>query len=196
MTAIKRIFTILILSLAAAGAGSIANAKTTDSKESIRQQLVGTWQLKQTTSNFGTKKEKSSLNETAPVSTAIPKSLVLAADEEFGEITINEAFEKVIHTQTLPINKDAAIGEKKDNGAIVKAFWDNKKLIIEAVASNGVKMTETFEMGANKNQLKVTMKLNDAKKSKAIITRRVYDRAADQSDAESTAEINVSQFLL
>lgn len=196
MTAIRRIFTALILSLAVAATGSVVNAKTTDSKESVRQQLVGTWQLKQTTSNFGTKKEKNNLGEIAPTSTMIPRSLVLAADEEFGEITINEAFEKVIHTQTLPINKDAAIGEKKDSGAIVKAFWDNKKLIIEAVASNGVKMTETFELGANKNQLKVTMKLNDMKKSKAIVTRRVYDRAADQSAEESTAEINVSQFLL
>ena len=199
MTALKKLFVLLITGLILTGTvGSVSAKIINDSKDFIRKQIVGTWQLKQSATGVKSEKIKNSSSQIFLVAPSAPKSLVLAADENFGEITINEWFEKVIHTQTLPINRDNVNGKLQDNGAQVKAFWQNKKLIVEAVAANGTKMTETFELGTNKNQLKVTTKLEDEKISKPIVTRRIYNRAADEpsGSVETNAEINVSQYLL
>ena len=197
MNTIKKAAAFLSLCLALAAAVNSVSAKPfRDGKDENRKQIVGTWQLKQTASNAKVEKIKTDKNEIRLVAPPVPNSLVLAADDNFGEITINEGFEKVIHTQTLPVNNNVAGGNLQDNGRIVKAFWQKKKLIVEALTVGGLKMTQTFELGANKNQLKVTLSLG-GEKSRSVVARRVYNRSSDISGAEETpAEINISQYIL
>ena len=65
--------------------------------ETNQRGIVGVWQLDQAAADKNSKKSNPTLLP-LPIMFA-PESLILAADEDINEITINEGFKEFIHTQ-------------------------------------------------------------------------------------------------
>ncbi len=92
-------------------------------------------------------------------------------------MTINEIFEKFIHPQTLPLGANSVSENTPPNEPMtVKAFWRDKKLVVEITVAQVGKVIGTFET-ANINQLAVTTRIEDKRFAKPLTVRRVYDRS-------------------
>jgi len=157
-----------------------------------QKKIIGVWQLKTIAPN---KKSKQIKPEFFPVPIEFaPESLVLAADEELNEITINEGFTTMINTQTLPTDGTTVTKNVDLIGTVSSsARWSNNKLVVEMAASNGLKMSETFELSPNQKQLIVTVKASGNRTGKITKMRRVYDRAATQTE-DQTAQVGITVY--
>lgn len=150
--------------------------------------IIGTWQIKKSVSEV-----KKGIILPANFS---PETLTLAAENDFSEVTINEGFKEFVQTNTLPT--DGTVISKnifKVGKVLSKASWQGNNLIVEIQTENGDKITESFELSANKKQLFVTIHL--AKKNTKSVSkiRRVYNRIAD-IDEENTAQIGITSYPL
>lgn len=146
--------------------------------------IIGTWQLKKAVS------EKKSFIPTV----FTPESLILATDKDFDEITINEGFKEFIQTNTLPTNGKAITKNIFQVGKVTsKAFWQGKSLIVEIVRENGDKISESFELSANRKQLLVTIQIAQKDSAKALKSRRVYNRVAEVNE-NNTAQIGITVY--
>lgn len=152
--------------------------------------IIGSWQFKKSVSET----KKSSKANILPVVFA-PESLVLAADNNLEEITINEGFKEFIQTNTLPTDGTIITKNIFQVGKVsAKAYWEEKSLFIEVTTANGDKVTEKFELSPNKKQLFVTIKSvekNSAKGSKIV---RVYDRIADVDEENNVAQVGITDY--
>ena len=154
--------------------------------------IVGIWQLNRAASGKVLKQPSASMLS-MPVAFA-PESLILAADEGVAEITINEGFKEFIHTQTLPTDGTAITKHVQSIGQVsAKAFWKNKKLIVEVTNTRGDKMTEIFELSANQKRLNVTLQINEFSSTTTTTIKRVYNRMVETSD-DKTAAIGIMEF--
>jgi hypothetical protein len=186
----KTVLSGLILIFTLISTGTIYAKNLTTSTE--QKGIVGVWQLNQT-ATYKTNKKTKIFPMPVPIAFA-PESLILAADEGVNEITINEGFKEFIHTQTLPTDGTTVVKNVQPIGQIsAKAFWKDKKLIVEVTTSRGDKMTEIFEVTSNQKRLSVTLEINDGVTAKTMKVRRIYNRMADQVE-DSTAEIGISQY--
>ena len=148
--------------------------------------IIGTWQFKKTVSD----KQKESV---IPAVFA-PQSLILAADNESDEITINEGFKEFIQTQTLPTDGTSVTKNIYQIGKVSsKAFWQEKSLVVEIVTANGDKITESFELSSNRKQLFVTVQLAKKSSTKTLKVRRVYNRVAEVNE-NNTAQIGITVY--
>jgi hypothetical protein len=155
--------------------------------------IVGVWQLNRTKAP---KKSKQTNTPLLPVPVLFaPESLVLAADEGDREITINEGFKEFIHTQTFLTDGTVITKKVQSIGDVsAKAYWKNKKLVVEVTTSRGDKMTEIFELSSNQKQLNVTLQINDGGSSaKTLTVRRVYHRMTEQVE-DNTAEVGITGY--
>lgn len=105
-----------------------------------------------------------------------PEKLVLAGSE--NEMTINEFYPDYISTRTyindgLPHFYQA----NSDTEIAVSARQEKNKLLIETVSPRNNLMEETFELFANGNKLKVTVRISDANFQELLTLHRIYDRA-------------------
>jgi hypothetical protein len=174
---------VLIISMAAVNANP---AKASEEQKKI----IGVWQLK------GTDKRAKHLKpEFSPVPVDFaPASLVLAADDEVSEITINEEFDDFVNTQTLPtdgtpVTKNIALIGKVSS----KAYWADKKLVVEILTDKGDKITETFEISPNQKQLIVNLQMSNNRSAKTTKMKRVYNRVAEQS-GDNTAQVGITVY--
>lgn len=152
--------------------------------------IIGTWQFKKTVSDSKIKQVKESF---IPAVFA-PESLVLAAENEVDEITINEGFKEFIQTQTLPTNGTIVSKNIFQLGKVsTKATWQGKTLVIETLTEKGDKITELFELSANKKQLSVTVQLAQKGSAKTLKVRRVYSRVAEINE-DNTAQIGITVY--
>ncbi len=186
---------LILISLLTNSNGAVSGAARRGGNVSARQAIVGTWQINHAASDKLLNRVQFDLRRFPPPVLPAPENLVLATDEAGSEITINEVFEKFIRTQTLPLGENLA-GESAptDQPISVKAFWRDKKLVVEIIAARGGKMVETFE-AANVNQLTVTTRVEDPRLAKPLTVRRVYDRTPNEI-APETAAISVADFPL
>lgn len=146
--------------------------------------IIGTWQLKKISG------EKSSFIPAV----FSPESLILAADNSFDEITINEGFKEFIQTQTLPTDGTTVAKNIFQLGKVSsKAFWKDKTLVVETVTEKGDKITESFELSANKKQLFVTVQLAKKGSAKTLKVRRVFNRVAEVNE-DNTAQIGITVY--
>ncbi|MEK7723104.1 MAG: hypothetical protein AAB336_02035, partial [Acidobacteriota bacterium] len=152
--------------------------------------IIGTWQFKKNVSASNIKQQSFLPTVFAP------QSLVLAADTELNEITINEGFKEFIQTQTLQTNGTRVAKTIYQIGKVsTKAFWKEKKLVVEIEANNGDKITETFELSSNRKQLFVTVQLTQKNSTKNLKVRRVYERVADVNEF-NTAKVGITVYPL
>lgn len=166
------------------------NAKPLSSKEAI----VGVWQLNRPATGKSAKQVVLKNARFAEPFLFAPDSLVLAADEQISEITINEEFKEFIHTQTLPLDGTVITKKIQPTGQVsAKAYWKDKKLVVEITTSTGRKMTETFELSSNQKRLNVTLEVNDSQSAKPVVLRRVYNRMAERVE-DNTADIGISEY--
>ncbi|NJM53180.1 MAG: hypothetical protein HC846_07185 [Blastocatellia bacterium] len=155
-----------------------------------QKEIVGTWQLKKTVSDSKTKQVKESF---IPAVFA-PESLVLAAENEVDEITINEGFKEFIQTQTLPTDGKIVTKNIFQIGKVsTKAIWQGKTLVVETLTEKGDKITESFELSANKKQLFVTLQLAQKGSAKTLKVRRIYSRVAEINEG-NTAQIGITVY--
>ncbi len=157
-----------------------------------QKKIIGVWQLKTTVSD---KKIKQIKPEFFPVPIEYaPESLVLAADEDLNEITINEGFRTMVNTQTLPTDGTTVTKNVDLIGTVSSsARWLNNKLVVEVTASKGYQLTETFELSLNQQQLIVTVKASGNRAGKITKMRRVYDRVAEQTE-DKTAQVGITVY--
>ncbi len=175
---------------------SVSGAPARKERVFARQAIVGVWQINHAASDKMLNQIRFDFRKLPPPVLFAPESLVLAADETGSEITINEIFEKIIHTQTLPLGEKMS-GEDTplDEPIAVKAFWRERKLVVEITAAQVGKVIKTFEP-ANKNQLVVTTRVENKRFAKPLTVRRVYDRMTDESaTATSAADVNIADFF-
>lgn len=176
---------ILIISLIST---NIIKANATENQKKI----IGVWQLKPTASDKNPKKANSEFF-VLPISSA-PESLILAADDDINEITINEGFKTFVNTQTLPTDGTMVTKNVDLIGKISsKAYWVNNKLVVEITTAKGDQMTETFELSPNQKQLIVTLQKTGEKIAKVAKTRRIYNRVAEQIE-DKTAQIGLAAY--
>ncbi|HRH43970.1 MAG TPA: hypothetical protein PKY82_20225 [Pyrinomonadaceae bacterium] len=176
---------ILIISLIST---NVIKATATDNQKKI----IGVWQLKSNTSDKNSKKTNSDFF-VLPISSA-PESLILAADDEINEITINEGFKTFVNTQTLPTDGTIITKNVDLIGKISsKAYWVNNKLVVEITTAKGDQMIETFELSANQKQLIVTLQKSGEKIAKVSKTRRIYNRVAEPIE-DKTAQIGLASY--
>lgn len=150
--------------------------------------IIGTWQIKNNISD--NKKEA-----TIPASFS-PEILILAAETGLDEITINEGFKEFIQTNTLPTNGKSISKNIFQIGKVTsKAFWQGKILVVEIVTEKGDKITESFELSANKNQLFVTVQLKQKETAKVQKVKRVYNRLPEIME-NNTAQIGITNYPL
>lgn len=154
--------------------------------------MTGVWQLKRTI----TEKKSKEIKAGSLAAMTTPESLVLAVEAGNSEITINEGFKEFIQTQTIPTNGNIVKNNIQQIGKVSsKAVWQNGKLLIEVITAQGDKITETFELSANRNQLSVTIQLTESKSAKILKVRRVYQRVAE-IDENNTAEVDIASYPL
>ncbi len=147
--------------------------------DSDQSRIIGFWQLERS------REDRSAFESNAtflalPIKFA-PLTLILAADENISEITINEEFKEFVQTQTL--RTDGTISTKNSQAAglvTAKAYWKNKKLIVETSTASGERLNKTFEVSGDRTRLIVTLKLTAENPAKALIVRRVYNRMNDR----------------
>lgn len=173
------------------------NAETTPKKNNdTPKKIEGVWRLSQTIRDKAVKQLLDKTEQLPPPFLLAPQSLILAADEALGEITINEAFKDVINTQTLPTDGTTVIKQIRPNEQIsFKALWRNNELSIEALTPRGDKFTQIFKFSKDGKQLNVTMRLDDKRFSKSVVLKRIYNKTTEQlpvSD-DSRADLNISQ---
>lgn len=166
---------------------SIVNANPINLTEK-QKGIIGTWQIKKS----GSEAKKGIILS----SNFSPETLTLAAENDFSEITINEGFKEFVQTNTLPT--DGTLISKnifKVGKVLSKASWQGKNLIVEIQTENGDKITETFELSANKKQLFVTIQLAKKNSKSVYKIRSIYNRIADD-DENNTAQIGITTYPL
>ena len=174
---------------------NVVNANPIKKEDETNQRgIVGVWQLDQASADKNSKKSNPTLLP-LPIMFA-PESLILATDEDVREITINEGFKEFIHTQTLPTDGTVVTKNVQPIGQVfAKAYWKDKKLIVEFSTSRGEKMTQVFELSSNQKKLNVTLQFNDSSSDKTLKVKRVYNRLSDKVE-ETTAEFGISELPL
>ena len=178
---------VLISSMTAATANP---SKATEEQKKI----IGVWQLQKNTNGKQSKHIKPEFFP-VPVDFA-PESLILAADDDVTEITINEEFKDFVNTQTLPVDGTAVTKRIQLIGEISsKAHWAGKKLVVEINTSKGEKIIETFEISPNQKQLIVNLQMSNNRSSKVTKMRRVYNRVAEPAE-EKTAQVGITSYPL
>jgi hypothetical protein len=184
---------IVLLSLVVMVSMIAVSANPSKATEEQRK-IIGVWQLQKNTNGKQSKHIKPEFFP-VPVDFA-PESLILAADDEVTEITINEEFKDFVNTQTLPVDGTLVTRNIELIGKVSsKANWVGKKLMVEIVTSNGDKITETFEISANQKQLIVNLQMSGNRNAKVTKTRRVYDRIAEPAE-EKTAQVGITVYPL
>lgn len=180
--AAANIFVIMILILA----GSVfANS-------GVSTGMTGVWQLKRTV----TEKKPKEIKAGFLAAMTTPESLVLAVEEGNNEVTINEGFKEFIQTQTIPTNGNIVRNNIQQIGKVSsKAVWQNGKLFVEVITAQGDKITEIFELSANRKQLNVTIQLTGNNSAEILKVRRVYQRVAEV-DEDNTAEVEIASYPL
>lgn len=154
--------------------------------------IIGTWQFKKSVSET----KKSSKTNILPVVFA-PESLVLAADNNLAEVTINEGFKEFIQTNTLPTDGTSITKNVFQVGKVsAKALWQGKSLLVEVVTEKGDKVTEKFELSSNKKQLFVTVQAVEKNSAKSTKIVRVYDRIAEVEEENNVAQVGITDFPL
>jgi hypothetical protein len=172
----------------------IAVSATPSKATEEQRKIIGVWQLQKNTNGKQSKHIKPEFFP-VPVDFA-PESLILAADDEVTEITINEEFKDFVNTQTLPVDGTLVTKNIELIGKVSsKANWVGKKLMVEIVTSNGDKITETFEISTNQKQLIVNLQMSSNRNAKVTKTRRVYDRIAEPAE-EKTAQVGITVYPL
>ncbi|MEZ5429341.1 MAG: hypothetical protein R2747_24040 [Pyrinomonadaceae bacterium] len=158
--------------------------------------ITGVWQLNPKLSDEAAARFGANVPQLpAPVLFA-PKQLILASDELTNEITINEGFEKIIHTRTLPTDGSSISGSvEMDQNFTARAYWLKGNLVVEYQTPLNGKIVETFEPTDRRNQLKIVLRVEDPRLTQPLVINRVYDRMAVASDAggDQSIEINLSE---
>jgi hypothetical protein len=145
--------------------------------------IIGTWQIK-----------KSAQKQSFIPAVFSPESLILAADGESDEITINEGFKEFIQTQTLPTDGKVVTKNIFQIGKVSsKAFWQGRVLTVEILTEKGDKIIESFELSANKKQLIVTVQLTKKGSAKTVTARRVFNRVAEINE-NNTAQVGITVY--
>lgn len=170
---------------------AIFSAKTSANPINLTEDqkgIIGTWQIKKSSAE-----DKKRIIIPASFS---PETLTLAAANDFSEVTINEGFKEFVQTNTLPTDGTVISRNIFKIGKVLsKAFWQGKTLIVEIQTENGDKITESFELSANKKQLIVTVQLNQKESAKLQKVKRVYNRLPETIE-NNTAQIGITNYPL
>ena len=113
---------------------------------------------------------------TVSISLFPPEELVLVKGKNV--FTINETFQSIILTRTLAtdgVNRIYQAGSGVNISA--KAKTDGNILSMETTSPRGNLMSETFELLANGDKLKVTIKIVDSIFQEILSLEHIYDRA-------------------
>ena len=105
-----------------------------------------------------------------------------SAMEAPAKLTITEADGSITFTDSEGRSQTFATNDKKEQHSIengtadVKTKWEDGRLVKETSFDNGLKLTETYSLVPNADQLQVLAKLNVSHMSREVTLKRVYDR--------------------
>ena len=105
-----------------------------------------------------------------------------SAMEAPAKLTIAEADGSVTFTDSEGRSQTFATTNKKEQHSIenvtadVKTKWEDGRLVKETSFDDGLKLTETYSLVPNADQLQVLVKMNVSQMSREVSVKRVYDR--------------------
>jgi len=104
-----------------------------------------------------------------------------SAMEAPAKLTIAEADGSVTFTDSEGRSQTFATTNKKEQHSIenvtadVKTKWEDGRLVKETSFDDGLKLTETYSLVPNADQLQVLVKMNVSQMSREVSVKRVYD---------------------